>query len=328
MKTFLASLLGAAMTEVHLKKFAKTLTACFGTLPYKVTLFFVQTFAKVIDPHCRIWARNSFALGYLEPGYSDLDITLYSGTANPRTFALIKTLATLRKMWPLLGEVNYYNDGKIQQLLLVANFFEMNRDPMLQKKMNSQRQPTTVEAAVFLLRQLERDVRQLSKFPDKRVKKWKFHTEQIIETFPSLGLSKSFFDQTKVKDSVLTLILELCEVRNPVFFRESRQALEFYLELVETDFKFYKLSPSGFSSNWFFCFALPHLTVDQVWPQKLNSVQIAFLEGQKKWEQCGMLSQTIDDSSKNSFIKHLENMDQVIRKLSGQRKFEMIQPEI
>ncbi len=273
-----------------------------------------------------VWARNSYALGYLEPGFSDLDITLYSKIESEQANSFLRFYAWLKIFLPFLGEINFYTDRKIEQLKIYANSFEISRDPKLQELMQTSGVFSRYEAAVFLLRQIEKDFNQIERFPHKRIKKWKFHYQQMILIFPELEISSKVpFDPVRIRETILLLILQLCNIRNPVLESNALQSLEFYLELSSRNFNFYKISPSGFSDPWFFCWAFPKLQANQVYPVKLTEDQNSFIECQFTWEICGYLSQTASANSEIQFRSHLLNLDRVIAKLNARLQSEDVQ---
>ena len=301
-----------------MKSSARKIFSYLGRWPYDGLLELIRFCAKLFDPRFEVWTRNSLQLGYFEPGYSDLDLTLYSPDSKTSVQKFLKFYSFLRSWIPFLGEINCYNPQKLAELKVFGNLFEAQRDPLLFQKMNWGRNPTTVEAAVFLLRQFEKDVHQIEQYPERRLRKWNHHLELVRSFFPeNTYLTKTELTPQNLKVSIQFFIIALCEVHNPVLREHVFKNLEFYLEAVYCDLRFYWLNASVIPDSWFYCFALPKMNEWQLNARKINPQQQDFLEFQYKWEMCGLLSQTADLESIEKYQIHLEKVRSSISKLSG-----------
>src|ERR1035438_2136714 len=116
-----------------IKKFARFSLALLGPIPYKITFWTVLGFQKLLVPQGKLSVRNSFRLGYYQPGYSDLDLSLYLAVDNTtlQEIRFEKTYRILRKFNPLLGEMNYYRPRQLEFIQRQHNFLELSRNPDL-----------------------------------------------------------------------------------------------------------------------------------------------------------------------------------------------------
>jgi hypothetical protein len=131
-----------------------------------------------------VWARNSYRLGNWIPFQSDVDLSLWM-PHEPDTQAIQNirsTHAAVKKLLPVLGEMNLYvaDDRKWTELLI--NRFELDRDPQLSEKILAHGAVgARFEAAAFLLRMLESDIARVLHRPQGRQAKWAVHAARVEE---------------------------------------------------------------------------------------------------------------------------------------------------
>jgi hypothetical protein len=143
-------------------------------LPYKASYIFIIILAKQHNLLC--WSRNSYQHKRIVPGLSDIDFTiLYSlqhSSSQLKNF--LSLYAQFKKIIPILGEINIYQQETLYLTEKWANPYELNRDPLL-KKYIIPRPKEPFARFCYLLRMLESDAKNLIYSPQKRTKKWSYH---------------------------------------------------------------------------------------------------------------------------------------------------------
>jgi hypothetical protein len=274
-----------------------------GSSLYSASLHVVRGMAAGLGFH--LWPRNSYVLGSLEPGYSDLDLSLLQRGRGSRTELFFSIYGFFKRVWPLLGEVNFYTPESLSLIEGQHNSFELRRDPLLLKRLNKTLKPEPIEAAIFLLRQLEKDLHNLKKRPQKRLKKWRSHYQEIKSSFPESDLSGALvLDAGRITESVAGAVVNLIQVQfysnwNPVRLREMNQRLFFYIQLLEGGIDLSAAKNFWTLEKWFIAWS-PHKVVDaETFRVKFSDDQLRFLVGQMKWEICGVLSQLESEFSRS-----------------------------
>ena len=300
--------------------FKRNLAALFGQTPYLLIYKFIKLVGASLLPTATISARNSFALGYLEPGWSDIDLSLRL----PEKFSqnnfeiFLKTYHRVQKILPLLGELNVYSPQRLEFILKYHNPFELSRNPDLTVELKFNRTANKAHGAVFLLRQCEKDMKNLSTSPMSRTKKWQYHWDQIqssldLDVRPQAPNSSELFVST-----IVYFTLYLSNVRNSVQANDLSDKIILLLELIKTDFDFSKSRLLFVNESWMIAW----------WPQifaqwncpyiQLNPDQIEVFQRQIEWELCGVLSQPITDvSTVNKHIDRLKKLAATICDFSG-----------
>ena len=143
-------------------------------LPYKA--IFGLTKYILDDRFLSVWPRNSFHFGIINPGISDIDLTLFFAQATPKEQRKksLGRLASLKRIFPVLGEANVYRANEIGLFKEAGNFFELRRDPKLFSRLDRcwTKQRIASDAAVFALRALWSDYAHLKACPEQRRHKW------------------------------------------------------------------------------------------------------------------------------------------------------------
>ena len=296
----------------------KRLLSVLGYLPYQCVLFAARTSVKFAEEPAQIWARNSFALKTLEPGFSDLDLTLVF--ANEVSFSKIssflKKADLFRSFCPILGEINTYRKIPGQDFFKHHNFFELIRDPVLLENAKIERNAQTIEAAVFLLRQLEKDIAQIKLFPERRIKKWASHFLTIDQHLPHLKLSQEQLQPSTLQTSIQKAILKILGTTNEIVYSEVNEKLELYLELVRCGVEIGKTRGLMVNNSWWFLFSLTKTAAMQIPPIQLSPIQLQFFLKQITWEVCGCISQiTLENRAQT--IEHFENLINLLNRQSA-----------
>jgi hypothetical protein len=146
-------------------------------LAYKFVLWGLQIIARLFG--CQLWARNSFLTDAFVPGISDLDISIIY--YDNRVYMLENIYKFLKKIIPILGEVNWY-DKKVIDKMDFFNFYEISRDPILKKKFFTRQSVVIEEKIIFILKMMSYNMTK-----NFQINKWKSYCE-------ILGLSpKEYF---------------------------------------------------------------------------------------------------------------------------------------
>jgi hypothetical protein len=293
----------------------KILSYC-GSFPYSLTLFIVRSCAGIFGIRGSIWPRNSYVLGYLEPGFSDLDLSfVLKPDATPRVLSQCHGfVAAIRRVWPLVGEINAYIGTPSEAFFKSHNYFELRRDPYLARLSTHLRFPDPVEGAVFLFRQLEKDCNQVHQMPQRRMKKWRSHLVLIHEAMKQLELSKYVtLREASLSDDVTRAILHCMEISNPLVWNQVYEMLTAHFELMRSGVDPYKMRPLFATDSWWLAFTATRLEDLAIPPRHLSELQLKFFVRQIRWEICGCISQV---HLKNAFFMrtHFEKLRSTVRK--------------
>lgn len=169
----------------HLFYFAdQILPRRLALLPYSMALSSVKENASSNLPGCEVWERNSIKRGNYVFGLSDLDLTFYANINYSREelSQFFSNLNRIKTLYPFIGEVNFYFSSLAQQLIGSVNFYELNRDPVLKKKIIVSNFDYRIDGLVFILRMLYSDKFKLSESPYLRHKKWSAHLSDVFGT--------------------------------------------------------------------------------------------------------------------------------------------------
>lgn len=143
-------------------------------------------------PDIPVWTRNGVRAGIVHPFVSDIDLTIDCRLATPdASLKLIKRYRALRKILPVLGEVNWIHPGSQAFLREYGNPLELRRDPELLFRIGHRAAAVTdAERLSFLLRMLIADFENLGRRPSSRRKKWQRHLQEcgLTPTSECFGL--------------------------------------------------------------------------------------------------------------------------------------------
>jgi len=289
----------------------------FGEAPYQMSFAFCKILAAIFIPKAELKARNSFALGYLQPGFSDLDLSLFLPVKFSK-FGLrlfLQAHSFARRLLPLFGEMNVYSADSIALLSRLHNPFELKRNPALA---HTGRQVQTAHAAAFVLRQLKSDYHNLKKNPEYRMKKWLYHWRQINQSLNLEFTHTPPGNSSELKDWILAFAVELSGIHNPVLHKDMTQQLEFFLELTILRFDFSKAKSLFAAEPWLIAW----------WPQvfaqwdvkyvKLSAAQLPVFQAQIEWELAGLVTQaTLNAGTLCDHVMQLQRLTEAVIEYSG-----------
>lgn len=302
------------------EKKIRQIVALAGRWPYRVGYFSVVILTRVFKIPGQIWIRNSYVLGSFQPGFSDLDLTCFVSDG-PRRYrnqnleeSFFKIASRFQKFWPFLGEINFYCQETAKIVIKTHNSFEIRRDPELAKRFFYGKHSDMYEAAVFLLRQLEKDLVNLKNQPDKRVKKWLCHFQEIDKSLPELKFGEKFtIDRESIIDSVINAIVFLSRCWNPVMYQDVRQKLLVYIELRLANIDSFKIQKITEWDPWFFVWGAGFFSTLRLGHSRFSEDQLKFFVRQMRWELCGVLGQSFTQQQKNNSLQHLKKLYQSIQ---------------
>lgn len=226
-----------------------------------------------------VWYRNSLYFNNLSSYRSDIDLTVI-GSSHQQILRTINRIQFLKKLIPIIGEVNSYKEDMLSKVLLFANYYELGRDPILLGKATEEIEPSFAQKKVFLSRMTLSNEGNIKKgFFDQ--KKWKFYFSRIREETPSNF--EDIFNYLNIR-SVEDLKSSL--VYNPV--EHLAQALH--------DNKLEEL--------------LERIT-------NLSGPEKEILIENLRWEISGVSSQIYIIRNNENIIQHFENINKILKALES-----------
>jgi hypothetical protein len=271
--------------------------------PYRLALNSLKSSASTLKG-VELWARNSYKNGNFVFGVSDLDITVFFNAHARRDDlqAIIKILNFHKKIYPFIGETNFYEMKNLAQFESSLNYYERIRDPELGRYLGVGHE-SELDKIVFLLRMIFADHLKLGRFPHLRQKKWQEH-------FRILNLS---FNSSVSKDDVVSALENLIHVDNRLL-KEALSPLS-YQDLSD-DFLFKTPLPE------FWKYLYPH---KHVWFQKSDDEGLLEIKDshfaaicikQIEWEMWGLMSQMpLLYHQPQGFKDHVNRLMKVVSKL-------------
>jgi len=144
-----------------------------GKLIYTSAFSLHKNMVLLLSPtKADIWFRNSLLQDYFSFGKSDIDVSLLL-EKNPDASDSIKKISAQLQFCPLIKELNFYYPFSLNYAGDLINAFELKKDPVLAKKLQSQNN-TRADQFVYLLRMAFANHHQ-KQFTHRDVKKWSFH---------------------------------------------------------------------------------------------------------------------------------------------------------
>ncbi|MEK6577973.1 MAG: hypothetical protein AABZ55_01990, partial [Bdellovibrionota bacterium] len=262
-----------------------------------------------------IWARNSMALGTADPGFSDIDLTVFfKNEPKPETLQRLKRLLALdkRTLFPMLGESNVYSNKDFSMIEEIINPWELDRDPTFRTILGNKAEMrrTRGHAAVFLFRMLEADFKNLKSNPHRRIRKWEHHLNAVrnaLGGYDDLDFLKDP-DQSAISGGILKYILVLIGLTSGTAALDAWGDLSAYLEMQHSAIDVWKISHILKRQPAWWALASAHFSfiVDQ--PPPLNPALTQTFQAQLEWEAFGVFSQFRLSSSRIEMIRHLEQL--------------------
>lgn len=277
-------------------------------IPYELALRVCQISLGTKGEKAEVWKRNSTILGSFVFGLSDLDLTIL--TSNELSFEKLgQKLRSLKKPILFLGEANYYCKKDLSWIGKYINLFELKRDPLLMRMMDSGKKENDIEALVFILRMLDSDFMTLKEMPHIRQKKWSQHF---------LSVSANVL-------SPITLQQVIDYLRKGFKSEGLGEALNSWVGLMDKN----TFEPFKDSHHSFFKVLFPHKHLwfhdgkdEKAFLNGLNEFEKSFLLSQIDWEIWGIYTQRFWLKAENSLIHlgRLLKVREVIRPLEDTKE--------
>jgi hypothetical protein len=147
-----------------------------------------------------IWVRNSIACNYDKFGSSDIDLTLI--TNDFKNSNALRRYHKLKKVIPLLKEINVYSNLKFSKFYNKFNQCEIQRDPILLDKYNLKRESTSFEEIVFILKMCESN--QYGLIRDEKWKYYKSLTKLKSNSSQSLDIFENYKEELSDLEAVFS----------------------------------------------------------------------------------------------------------------------------
>lgn len=289
----------------------RTFLAIFGKFPYKIIHWLILRVFYDEKLGIRVWSRNSFELNYLEPGFSDLDLTVFCDNSENKdaAYKTLKRIENLKRFIPLIGEVNFYLASEIHKYEKHFNFFELARDPQLVAKLSITSKNILIEAIVFILKQLEGDIEMLHKCQEKRIKKWTFIYNLINQNIQEAELSKRIpFDGKKIKETMTCIILHLMKIFDHVEFHKQFSKLNFYFEMRLKKIELYKIPDIFLEDPLLYVLIFDKINGQTIVPKSLDQFHIGIIKEKVDWEISGNNSQKKCEKFSQQQVNHLRSI--------------------
>ncbi len=265
------------LRKTIIKIFAQSSPLHFiGIAIYKIVFHVICSFWKWRFPSTHIWARNSYESKDLVPGLSDIDFTIVT-TEDELPFLAIEILNIFKKIFIIMGEVNFYSQKSLDIIKEIYNYYELQRDPLLMSLAKLDKKPNDIDATIYLMRTFESDKHNLENRTNLRQRKWGRVFKLLDITFNELTKN----NLVKLLEKRLGLVI----INNSMFYSPHT-----WLEY-----------------NW------PKLDEEQVRHafSALNENECDIIIGQIRWEIFGILTQLPFLENRSDMKYHFENLKKI-----------------
>lgn len=271
-------------------------------IPYDLAAFIINLRIRRIS-NSKVWYRNSYVTGNYVFGVSDLDISIMMDRLNPdQIIKITSELKKLKRVFPFVGEINFFIRDHVVDLSPSLNLYEKKRDPIINSLMMDYAPfGQDVEKAVFLLRMLEADKKNLLEIPLARQKKWRNHFQELNLSFPR------FIDKNFIIKTIMALIAPESNDK------EINEAINFlFCPLSEDEHVLFENKPAF----WKFLYPNRHFWSDDLSSENLNMVKNSSLRWiclrQIDWEIWGLNTQLALNMHSDDNIKdHIKKLHKV-----------------
>jgi hypothetical protein len=286
----------------------KILPRPLAVYPYREALGFLHLRFLQTGLPVEVWHRNSIYRGNYVFGLSDLDVTVYFASTNitSKDLQAVKSiLLEAKRIYPFLGECNFYVEGLAMEFIASANYFEISRDKLLTKELKISSTANSVDRIVFILRMFYSDRVKLSKYPYLRQRKWSAHLEDVF--------SYTSGNNNITAQTVIQLLMNEMNLT-----KESQLEVEHvFKELLNNDFKDEEVYGRKMSEMWKYIFPHRHAWSEDPSPEEIEKIKETILGPiclrQIDWEVWGLLGQLPFLSNKETWFRiHLTRLQKVV----------------
>lgn len=248
-----------------------------GVFIYKAVFYSIVLYWKWRFPSTLIWARNSYQSKDLMPGLSDIDFTIVS-TDDHLPLLANEVLINFKKLFMIMGEINFYTTKSLGIIKEVYNYYELQRDPLLMSFANLSKKSNSIDAAIYLMRTYESDKDNIENRSHLRHRKW-------TKVFQLLEVSIDKLSKTALldllRDRIGKNIISNPMLYSPHTWLESHWSKLKYPEVVQS-----------FS--------------------KLSEPECEIIFGQIRWEVFGILTQLPFLKNRSDMKYHFENLKTIL----------------
>lgn len=282
-----------------------------GMIPYHLAYYLVVSLA--FSFHIKCWARNSYLFRNIVPGLSDIDFSLLVPNSSFTSLNLFLTsYRRLKKIIPILGEINIYHESELFLIEKVINYYELMRDSALNKKLFSAQQDHTLEKIVYLLRMIEADFKNLTTRSKLREKKWAFHFKSIglnppakcdlISVVHTLSkLTESFI----TKDKLEMILIKMSQSDIATVYHEATTPEEMKKAILLYPHR-WLVYANGLNQTEHY--------LDQI---QFSSDEEQLILMQMKWELFGLITQRHNLSRESNVMNYLKMIRNFLEKIKG-----------
>lgn len=299
---------------IGVSRILRLLPYSISSLPYDFAFRFVQSSFQDLD--IELWSRNSHALKTLNPGASDLDITVYANNSSPEIInSFFKRFTQIKRYIPFLGEINWIDAGEIKNFVPFLNPYEADRDLELKTKFNYRTKKSQAYKICFFLRCLASDTYGIRTDYNSRKRKWNGHLED-------LGFSAQR-DSFVTPDAIFHFLEQKLLLENIPSYKEGflGKLIQNYHQDINSWNRFYSSTEVRdfmiLAPNRWLGATLHYQNMDQdlIMINKFTSLEKELFISHLEWEIWGLFTQYHQISDKPGLQSHLENFLKVCHAL-------------
>jgi hypothetical protein len=166
------------------------------------------------DAHVQIWTRNGYRGTGWVPFHTPVDLSIwFAREPSARDLNTVRSnYRRVRKIFPVLGEMNLYVATEIELFSVLMNPFELERDPQLKKKIELRTDiHPRARAATFLLRLLDEEIKEVLVATERTERRWSEYFLAVGSVFGDDLEFKTWLDtpgETYLR-KILKMVLEL-----------------------------------------------------------------------------------------------------------------------
>lgn len=302
---------GSLVGKYKLKSFWHLVDSVLPRSIVRVPYSFVASIIKFQIsriPNSKVWFRNSFIKGNLVFGVSDLDISVMVDSFNRDQLTKIDNeLKKIKQFFPFVGEVNFLIRDHIEGLSASLNLYEKKRDPALDSLLDDTAPVgDDIEKAVFLLRMLDADKKNLLEIPFLRQKKWRSHFHDLNLDAPD------FID----KEVIIKKIINLIDPHSKI--EGLNEAISFLFSPLGPEENIFTVAKP---TLWKFIYPHKYFWADNLESENLEQVANSSLKWvclrQIDWEIWGLNTQlATGEHSRDNIQRHVNRLHRVASALS------------
>jgi hypothetical protein len=142
------------------------------------------------DSHAQVWTRNGYKTTGWVPFDQPVDFSVwFAREPSVRDLNSVRDAhRRVRKVFPILGEMNLYVATDIELFSQLMNSFLLERDPHLKKKLHpTNKLSPRAQASAYLFRILDNEVKQVLQQSDETQRRWGGYFLSVGKVFDTDG---------------------------------------------------------------------------------------------------------------------------------------------